>query len=105
MTSASAVKKVVLRADVQNRGSDSTCSKLSSPTQTGSVTRLVCWKLMTTARAMGNQAKYPKVRSSGSNSTNVLRPPLRTHRFTAFARVPLRPFTTSLRAGVRPARR
>ena len=68
------MKYAVLRTEVQNRGSSSTVRKFSRPTHSGAVTRFVCWKLITTARPMGYQAKYAKTASRGIRRMSVLSP-------------------------------
>ena len=44
------------------------------PRTTGSDTRFVSWTLMTTARTIGSHENTPKMTSSGSRNTSVLRP-------------------------------
>ena len=60
--------------DAQNCGSASTRRKLSRPTQVGSDTRFVSWKLITTARTIGNQANTPNTTRNGSRNASVPSP-------------------------------
>jgi hypothetical protein len=56
-------------------GSSRTARKLSRPTNSGAVTRLVCWTLMITDLTIGHHEKSPNTSSIGSRNTIVLAEP------------------------------
>ena len=71
---AARTRAVLRDGDAEQRVGQHALRSCRARPRSGSMTRFVSWKLMTTARTIGNQAKTPNTTSIGSRNTSVLRP-------------------------------